>query len=632
MDLYEFYSGKCFDAYNELGAHVVKENVGKSRRKMVTGVDFVTYAPNAEAVTVTGEFNSWGETTMDRCYDGSFFKCFVPGAKTGQMYKYKIYQRDGYCVDHCDPYGFGMELRPAFASIIRDMDEYTFGDARWMRTRNECKGGPLNVYEMHMGSWHCKPVYDENGKRLTPEEVIDADRVSDGWYTYREIAPMLVEYLKEQGYNYVEFMPLSEHPCDESWGYQNTGFFSPTARYGTADDLKFLIDTLHKNGIGAIMDYVPVHFALDGYGLAKYDGTNLYEHPSDDVGYSEWGSKNFIHSKGEVQTFLKSAANYWLTEYHFDGLRMDAISRIIYWMGDEARGVNDRAVEFIKGLNQGLKERHPSCILCAEDSTDYKGTTKEVRYDGLGFDYKWDMGWMNDTLNFFRTLPFCRGDQYHKLSFSMMYFYNERYMLPLSHDEVVHLKCSMVNKMPGYQDDKYANVRVGYTYMFGHSGKKLLFMGQDFGQEREWSEERELDWFLLGEKNNRGLQSYVKELLKLYRKYPAFYEIDDSWDGFEWMNADDADNSVYSFVRRSHTGTNSLLFVLNMTPVKRESYRVPVPAKKKYKLLLNSDEEQFGGWGNEIPKEIMAAKKPCHYKDYSIRFDLPPYGAAVFVF
>ena len=351
MDLYEFYSGRCFDAYNELGAHVVKENVGKSRRKAVTGVDFVTYAPNAESVTVTGEFNSWGETAMERCYDGSFFKCFVPGAKAGQMYKYKIYQRDGYCVDHCDPYGFGMELRPAFASIIRDMDEYTFGDARWMRTRNECKGGPLNVYEMHMGSWHCKPVYDENGKQLTPEEVIETDRVAEGWYTYREIAPMLVEYLKEQGYNYVEFMPLSEHPCDESWGYQNTGFFSPTARYGTADDLKFLIDTLHKNGIGAIMDYVPVHFALDGYGLAKYDGTNLYEHPTDDVGYSEWGSKNFIHSKGEVQTFLKSAANYWLTEYHFDGLRMDAISRIIYWMGDESRGVNDRAVEFIKGLS-----------------------------------------------------------------------------------------------------------------------------------------------------------------------------------------------------------------------------------------------------------------------------------------
>jgi len=610
MDLYEFYSGRCFDAYNELGAHVVKENVGKSRRKAVTGVDFVTYAPNAESVTVTGEFNSWGETAMERCYDGSFFKCFVPGAKAGQMYKYKIYQRDGYCVDHCDPYGFGMELRPAFASIIRDMDEYTFGDARWMRTRNECKGGPLNVYEMHMGSWHCKPVYDENGKQLTPEEVIETDRVAEGWYTYREIAPMLVEYLKEQGYNYVEFMPLSEHPCDESWGYQNTGFFSPTARYGTADDLKFLIDTLHKNGIGAIMDYVPVHFALDGYGLAKYDGTNLYEHPTDDVGYSEWGSKNFIHSKGEVQTFLKSAANYWLTEYHFDGLRMDAISRIIYWMGDESRGVNDRAVEFIKGLNQGLKDRHPSCILCAEDSTDYKGTTKEVGYGGLGFDYKWDMGWMNDFLEYMKLDPYFRKDHQRQLCFSIDYYTSEKYILVLSHDEVVHGKCSLLNKMSGLEGDKFASLRAAFGFMYGHPGKKLLFMGQEFAQKREWAEFRSLDWFLLEEDDrHKKMQDYVRELNHLYQKYDALYYHDFNIMGFEWMDCWRPELSTVAFVRRGSSVKDQLMFIANFTPMALEDYQVNAPCAGTFTEILNSDEERFGGEGRVNKKPIQA--KPC---------------------
>lgn len=614
MDLYEFYSGRCFDAYNELGAHVVKENVGKSRREAVKGVDFVTYAPNAESVTVTGEFNSWGETAMERCYDGSFFKCFVPGAKAGQMYKYKIYQRDGYCVDHCDPYGFGMELRPAFASIIRDMDEYTFGDARWMRTRNECKGGPLNVYEMHMGSWHCKPVYDENGKQLTPEEVIETDRVAEGWYTYREIAPMLVEYLKEQGYNYVEFMPLSEHPCDESWGYQNTGFFSPTARYGTADDLKFLIDTLHKNGIGAIMDYVPVHFALDGYGLAKYDGTNLYEHPTDDVGYSEWGSKNFIHSKGEVQTFLKSAANYWLTEYHFDGLRMDAISRIIYWMGDESRGVNDRAVEFIKGLNQGLKDRHPSCILCAEDSTDYKGTTKEVGYGGLGFDYKWDMGWMNDTLNFFRTLPFCRGDQYHKLTFSMMYFYNERYMLPLSHDEVVHGKATIAQKMAGSYEEKFPNAKALYAYMYAHPGKKLNFMGNEIAQLREWDEKREQDWDILKYPNHDSFNRFIKDLNKLYLKETALSGWDDDPHGFDWILCGKEQDVVYIFQRVIEE--NKIVVVMNLSGNTYRDYHFRYDEGNSMKVLMNTDWNKYGGNTKDTVKSI---KGVCG--DFG--FDLP---------
>ena len=535
MDIYEFYSGRSFDAYRELGAHVKKEVTGK--KTVVSGVEFVTYAPNALGVNVIGEFNDWNETVMERCYDGSFFKVFVPEARPGMMYKYKIYHRDGSSMEHCDPYGFGMELRPAFASIIRDMDTYRFHDAKWMKNRSVCQGSPLNIYEVHLGSWRTKPVFDEQGNPLTPEEIVESNRVAESWYTYKEIAPMLAEYVKEQGYNYVEFMPLSEHPSDQSWGYQNTGFFSPTSRYGTADDLKEMIDILHQHNIGTILDFVPAHFALDGYGLARYDGTALYEYPSNDVGYSEWGSMNFIHSKGEVRSFLQSAANYWLSEYHFDGLRMDAISRIIYWMGDESRGVNDRAVDFIRNMNQGLKDRHPSIILCAEDSTDFKGTTKETKYGGLGFDYKWDMGWMNDTLNFFRTLPFVRGEHYHDLTFSMMYNYNERYLLPLSHDEVVHGKATIIQKMAGMYEEKFPQAKALYAYMYAHPGKKLNFMGNEIGQFPEWDEKREQDWDLLKYPNHDSFHQYMKALNKIYMKEPALSAWDDDPNGFAWILA-----------------------------------------------------------------------------------------------
>ena len=547
MDIYEFYSGRSFDAYRELGAHVKKEVAGK--KTVFSGVEFVTYAPNALGVNVIGEFNDWNETVMERCYDGSFFKVFVPEARPGMMYKYKIYHRDGSSMEHCDPYGFGMELRPAFASIIRDMDTYRFHDAKWMKNRSVCQGSPLNIYEVHLGSWRTKPVFDEQGNPLTPEEIVESNRVAESWYTYKEIAPMLAEYVKEQGYNYVEFMPLSEHPSDQSWGYQNTGFFSPTSRYGTADDLKEMIDILHQHNIGTILDFVPAHFALDGYGLARYDGTALYEYPSNDVGYSEWGSMNFIHSKGEVRSFLQSAANYWLSEYHFDGLRMDAISRIIYWMGDESRGVNDRAVDFIRNMNQGLKDRHPSIILCAEDSTDFKGTTNEKKYVGLFFDYKWDMVWINDTLNFFRTLPFVRGEHYHDLTFSMMYNYNERYLLPLSHDEVVHGKATIIQKMAGMYEEKFPQAKALYAYMYAHPGKKLNFMGNEIGQFREWDEKREQDWDLLKYPNHDSFHQYMKALNKIYMKEPALSAWDDDPNGFAWILCGKENDVVYIFQR-----------------------------------------------------------------------------------
>ena len=615
MDIYEFYSGRSFDAYRELGAHVKKEVTGK--KTVVSGVEFVTYAPNALGVNVIGEFNDWNETVMERCYDGSFFKVFVPEARPGMMYKYKIYHRDGSSMEHCDPYGFGMELRPAFASIIRDMDNYRFHDAKWMKNRSVCQGSPLNIYEVHLGSWRTKPVFDEQGNPLTPEEIAESNRVEESWYTYKEIAPMLAEYVKEQGYNYVEFMPLSEHPSDQSWGYQNTGFFSPTSRYGTADDLKEMIDILHQHNIGTILDFVPVHFALDGYGLARYDGTALYEYPSNDVGYSEWGSMNFIHSKGEVRSFLQSAANYWLSEYHFDGLRMDAISRIIYWMGDESRGVNDRAVDFIRNMNQGLKDRHPSIILCAEDSTDFKGTTKETKYGGLGFDYKWDMGWMNDTLNFFRTLPFVRGEHYHDLTFSMMYNYNERYLLPLSHDEVVHGKATIIQKMAGMYEEKFPQAKALYAYMYAHPGKKLNFMGNEIGQFREWDEKREQDWDLLKYPNHDSFHQYMKALNKIYMKEPALSAWDDDPNGFAWILCGKENDVVYIFQRE--VNEDKVIVVLNLSGLVYKNYHFNYGNGDTMKVLINSDWNKFGGSTKDTEKTIKGVNG-----DFG--FDLPAFS------
>lgn len=615
MDIYEFYSGRSFDAYRELGAHVKKEVTGK--KTVVSGVEFVTYAPNALGVNVIGEFNDWNETVMERCYDGSFFKVFVPEARPGMMYKYKIYHRDGSSMEHCDPYGFGMELRPAFASIIRDMDTYRFHDAKWMKNRSVCQGSPLNIYEVHLGSWRTKPVFDEQGNPLTPEEIAESNRVEESWYTYKEIAPMLAEYVKEQGYNYVEFMPLSEHPSDQSWGYQNTGFFSPTSRYGTADDLKEMIDILHQHNIGTILDFVPVHFALDGYGLARYDGTALYEYPSNDVGYSEWGSMNFIHSKGEVRSFLQSAANYWLSEYHFDGLRMDAISRIIYWMGDESRGVNDRAVDFIRNMNQGLKDRHPSIILCAEDSTDFKGTTKETKYGGLGFDYKWDMGWMNDTLNFFRTLPFVRGEHYHDLTFSMMYNYNERYLLPLSHDEVVHGKATIIQKMAGMYEEKFPQAKALYAYMYAHPGKKLNFMGNEIGQFREWDEKREQDWDLLKYPNHDSFHQYMKALNKIYMKEPALSAWDDDPNGFAWILCGKENDVVYIFQRE--VNEDKVIVVLNLSGLVYKNYHFNYENGDTMKVLINSDWNKFGGSTKDTEKTIKGVNG-----DFG--FDLPAFS------
>lgn len=564
MDIYGFYTGKIFDAYDFLGCHL-DGNRGYFR----------TYAPNASRVTVIGEFTGWKDYEMNRIHDGKFWELITDGVEDGMMYKYRIYGRDGSVTEHCDPYGFGMELRPDSASIARDMNRYVFHDMKWMRDRSDCRRGPLNIYEIHAGSWKTNP---EN---------------ENGWYKYNELADILIPYLKENGYNYVEMMPIAEHPCDNSWGYQSTGFYSPTSRYGTADELREFIDKCHQNGIGVLLDFVPVHFAVDGYGLSMYDGTAIYEYPNCDVGYSEWGSKNFNHSRGEVQSYLQSCANYWLKEYHFDGLRMDAISNIIYWQGDSRRGINRNALQFLQYMNRGLKGMYPSIILAAEDSSPYPGITKCADWGGLGFDYKWDLGWMNDTLIYFKDGMDDRIKDYHKLTFSMMYYYSENFILPFSHDEVVHGKATIMQKMNGQYDEKFPQARALYMYMYTHPGKKLNFMGNEIGQLREWDETREQDWDILKYPVHDAFHRYMMELNKLYLEHSALWEKDFDNDGFMWIDCHEEGRCIYAYERRS--STERLVIVCKFINTPEENYYCHVEGASGLKLLLASDADCFDG-------------------------------------
>ena len=563
MDFHGFYTGKIFDAYQYLGAHITD-----------AGVVFRTFAPGAQKVSLIGECSQWREYDMNRVYDGNFWECYVDGASAGSMYKYRIYEKSGSCVDHCDPYGFGMELRPNSASIVRDLNSYQFHDSAWMLSRSDCKNRPLNIYELHFGSFR-KP----------------SERVDD-WYTYEEMADILIPYLKQNGYNYLEIMPLNEHPCDESWGYQSTGFFSPTSRYGTADQLKAFVDACHQNSIGVIMDFVPVHFAVDGYALAQFDGTALYEYPHAAVGVSEWGSLNFMHSRGEVRSFLQSAANYWLAEFHVDGLRMDAISRMIYWQGDPGRGVNLDAVKFLQYMNRGLKALHPTAILIAEDSTSYPDVTKSVSENGLGFDYKWDMGWMNDTLDYCRTAPAYRGMNYHKLTFSMMYYYHDHFLLPLSHDEVVHGKATILQKMNGQYEKKFPQARILYMYMYAHPGKKLNFMGNEIGQLREWDEKRQQDWNLLDFPVHREFHRFMMDLNHIYLQHLALSEKDYDPDGFRWLDCHQEERCIYAFERIG--SSERIIAVFNFSNCE-QIYQLKVRNSQTVQVLLSSNWVIYGG-------------------------------------
>ena len=582
MNLQKFYMGEAFDAYEYFGAHL-KDG----------GVVFRTYAPNARDITVVGEFNGWQEQPLEQMHQSGVWSCFSPHARPGQMYKYVIYGQNGRR-EHCDPYGFGMELRPGACSIIRDLGEYKFTDEKWMKKRTKCFDKPLNIYELHMGSWKMK----------------------DGtWYRYNEIADDLIAYLKEYGYNYVEFLPLSEHPFDGSWGYQNTGFFAPTSRYGTATELMELINRLHNAGIGAIMDFVPVHFAVDAYGLKEYDGTALYEYPHKDVGESEWGSYNFIHSRREVACFLQSAANYWLKEYHFDGLRMDAVSRLIYWQGDENRGENGVSINFIKIMNKGLHRLHPTAMLIAEDSTAYPGVTKDVDKGGLGFDYKWDLGWMHDTLKYMECHPYDRANMPDKITFSIFYAYNERYILPFSHDEVVHGKKTIIDKLYGSYEDKFAQARLLYLYMMTHPGKKLNFMGNELAMFREWDEKREPDWDILKMPMHDAFHRYIGELNRLYLKKKAIWELDHTYDGFKWVDCKSDNKCVFAYTR---TGKNtSILAVFNFSD--KEAKLSPT-LEGNVTMLMNTDWEMFGGHTKRsAAKRVPSAIAPYSAMIYSFR-------------
>ena len=625
-DAYLFAQGTHYEIYEKMGSHEVEIDGQK-------GVYFAVWAPNAKYVNVIGSFNNWDifQDNMDRISEGGIFALFIPGAKVGDMYKYVITTSDDRKLYKADPYGNYSQLRPDNASIVTDLSGFKWTDSVW-QTEKQTKDilkQPMAIYECHIGSWMKHPVSD-------PEK-------ETGFYNYREFADRFVEYCKDMKYTHVELMGISEHPFDGSWGYQVTGYYAPTSRYGTPEDFMYLVNTLHKHHIGVILDWVPAHFPKDEFGLANFDGTCLYEHPDARRGeHPDWGTKIFNYGRHEVSNFLIANAMFWVNKFHIDGLRVDAVASMLYldygrengqWLPNEfGNNKNLDAIEFFRHLNSMMKKKYPGTMMIAEESTAWPLVTGDPKEGGLGFTFKWNMGWMHDFCSYMSLDPIFRKDNHYKLTFAMSYNESENYILPLSHDEVVHLKCSMLNKMPGFYKDKFANLRVGYTYMFTHCGKKLLFMGQDFGQDCEWSEERELEWHYLEDKEHSSMKYYTQKLLEIYNKYPCLSENDNNWKSFEWINADDKDRSIYSYMRKSENGRNNILVVLNMTPMERKDYQLGVDKKKKYKLLLNSDDVDFGGNGGTIPKEITAKAVKCDNKPYSLTFDLPAYGAALFLF
>ena len=625
LDRYLFGEGTHYEIYKLLGAHV-----GVNRKK--EGVFFAVWAPHAKSVSVVGNFNNWdAKADIMKCDNNmGLYQLFIPKVREGDLYKFCITAQSGELLYKADPYANYSELRPGNASRIVDLTGYKWSDSVWMKKRQEfdVDKDAMSIYEVHPGSWKKHPAQGED---------------APGFYNYRELAHELAKYVKEMGYTHVELMGIAEHPFDGSWGYQVTGYYAPTSRYGTPEDFRYFVNYLHKNKIGVILDWVPAHFPKDAHGLADFDGAPTYEYADPRKGeHPDWGTKVFDYGKNEVKNFLIANALFWIEEFHIDGLRVDAVASMLYldygrrdgeWVPNQyGENKNLEAIEFFRHLNSVVLGKHKGVVMIAEESTAWPMVTGKPEDGGLGFSLKWNMGWMHDFLEYMKLDPYFRKYNHHKMTFSTSYAYSERYVLVLSHDEVVHLKCSMINKMPGLGQDKFENLKAGYSYMIGHPGKKLLFMGQDFGQYQEWSEERELDWYLLREENHQQLQNYVKELLKMYKKYPALYANDSNYQGLEWINADDATRSIYSFVRWSPTGRNNLLFVINYTPVAREDYRVGVPKRKQYKLILNSKEPEFGG---DVHKEVVdykAVKKECDGRPYSFAYSLPAYGVAVFRF
>ena len=617
LDAYLFGQGTHYEIYNKMGAHVAVKD-GKE------GVYFAVWAPAAREVYVIGEFNNWNAYGYDmkKISDGGIYELFIPGAKAGDMYKYLIISQSGEALYKADPYANQAQLRPETASIVADLSGYEWKDSEWVenkKTENHLKA-PLSIYECHLGSWKKKD-----------------DGTEDGFYTYRELAPELAKYVTDMGYTHIELMGIAEYPYDGSWGYQVTGYYAPTARYGTPKDFMYFVDYMHEKGIGVILDWVPAHFPKDAHGLANFDGSCVYEYADPRKGeHPDWGTKVFDYSKNEVSNFLIANGMFWVDKFHIDGLRVDAVASMLYldygrtegnWVpnkyGDNG---NLEAISFLKHFNSMLKKRFPQAITIAEESTAWPMVSGDPdNGECLGFTFKWNMGWMHDFLEYMKLDPYFRKFNHSKMTFSLMYAYSENFILVLSHDEVVHLKCSMLGKMPGDREDKFKNLKLAYAYMCGHPGKKLLFMGQEFGQWNEWSEKRALDWYLLEDESHTELKDFTKKCLKLNKNYPCLYATDYSSEGFRWINANDKDNSVLSFMRISPDGKKNLLFVLNFTPVERDSFRIGVPFKTKYKLVLGDNEA-------DQKKTLTAVKGDCDGYPQSLLVDLHKYGIAVYEF
>ena len=621
LDRYLFGEGRHYQLYHKLGAHPYTYR-GQD------GYYFAVWAPHAAAVSLVGDFNAWNPdaTPMKPVADSGIYELFVPGLGVGQLYKFAITTHTGTILFKADPYAFSAEYRPGTASVTADIRGFKWNDSKWMESRagTDPVKAPISIYEVHLGSWK---------KKNRPEK--------DGYYTYMEAAHELADYVLEMGYTHVELMGIAEHPYDGSWGYQVTGYFAPTSRYGTPAEFMYFVNYLHKKGIGVILDWVPAHFPKDAHGLADFDGQALYEYADPRKGeHPDWGTKVFDYAKNEVSNFLIANALYWLDEYHIDGLRVDAVASMLYLDYGRQDGQcvpnkygdnkNLEAIEFFKHLNSVIRGRKDGSIIIAEESTAWPNVTKSPEEDGLGFTFKWNMGWMHDFLEYMKLDPYFRKFNHNKMTFGITYCTSENFILVLSHDEVVHLKCSMINKMPGEYEDKFANLKVGYTFMLGHPGKKLLFMGQDFGQFHEWDEKVSLDWYLTKEPFHADLQNYVKGLLTLYHKYPALYRLDEEYDGFQWINANDGDRSIFSFIRRDETQKKNLLFICNFTPVDRDDYRVGVPKRGTYTLLLDQEHGYYKR-GDKI-SHYRSIKSECDGQPYSFAYPLPAYGTAVFRF
>ena len=625
VDQYLFGIGQHFEVYERFGAHLTEKDG-------MEGVCFSVWAPAAKSVSVVGIFNGWREAAgcMERLGASGIYELFVPGAIEGDLYKYCIHTRTGEVLYKADPYAFESEVRPGNASRVAGIEDYRWRDQEWMtrREKKDYRTEPINILEVHPGSFQKRPI-------------TEAD--PDGFLNYKQLAHALGDYAEEMGYTHVELLGILEYPFDGSWGYQVTGYFAPTSRYGNPKDFMYLVDYLHRKGIGVYLDWVPAHFPKDAHGLACFDGTPLYEYEDPRKGeHREWGTKVFDYGKKEVRNFLCASAVFWLKEYHLDGLRVDAVSSMLYldygrgpgeWIPNIYGGnQNLEAVEFLQLLNRTTRKFAPGTVMIAEESTSWPGVTGEPEGQGLGFHMKWNMGWMNDTLAYMEKDPIYRSYHHDHLTFGMVYAYTEHFIQALSHDEVVHGKHSLLGKMPAGEGlDPFGDLRAYYGFYIGHPGKKLLFMGQEFAQEREWSESRELDWFLLSEPKHLGMQRYMHSLYEIYREYPALYELDYEPGGFQWMDPDDAEESIVSFARFGRNG-NNLLLVINFTPVERKEYRLGTPCGGSYELLLDSSWKKFGGTREELHKIYEAENIPSGQRETSFSYDLSGYEAAIFSF